>query len=58
MNTIILKSNEENKELAVPLPDGWTVTEALEVLREVGHKPLRILDEMGGEIPIPKEKAA
>lgn len=59
MNTIILKNdNPGKKELAVPVPDGWLLERTLEVLREVGHEPVRILDEMGGEVPIPKEKAA
>ena len=37
----------------VPLPEGWTLENAVQVLREMGHDVLRI-EASGCEVPIPE----
>ncbi len=41
-----------------PLPEGWTLERAVEVLREVGHTVLHIEAKDGTRIDPPREKAA
>lgn len=41
----------------VPLPEGWTLEEAVRVLRSMNHVVLRV-EAKGVEVPVPKEKAA
>jgi hypothetical protein len=38
----------------VPVPEGWALERAVEVLRELGHKVLKATDD-GVEVPVPGE---
>jgi hypothetical protein len=40
-----------------PLPEGWTLEQAIEVLREAGHTVLRIEAKDGSEIQLPEQAA-
>jgi len=41
-----------------PLPEGWTLERAVEVLREAGHSVQRIEASDGTDVSLPEEKAA
>jgi hypothetical protein len=53
--TIFIK-DQDGAEGHVPLPEGWTLEEAIEVLREVGHEILRVTCE-GKEVLLPEQAA-
>lgn len=42
----------------VPLPEGWTLERAVEVLREAGHSVQRIEATDGTSISVPDEEKA
>lgn len=44
-------------EGVVPLPEGWTLERAIEVLRETNHSILRI-EAQGKDIAVPGEEEA
>ena len=35
----------------VPIPEGYTVARALQILRDVGHQPTVVKDIDGNEVP-------
>lgn len=56
MKTIILKS-DPNKTLTAPVPDSWTVEEAIATLRQMGHTPTHIEDEAGNRKTVEEQAA-
>lgn len=47
-----------NQGWIVPVPEGYTLKEVLEILRTQGHKPVSVRDESGKVRPIEEVEQA
>jgi len=45
--TVVLKDGSR-----VPIPEGYTLEEVLDILKEVGHEPAHLLDENGNHLEL------